>query len=172
RSRQRIDAGVREPAAARGRSQQRNSKRIRRRSSGVAQDVVEEDIVAGPDSTANHRLVLAEEPARNVRRIGEAKPRSEVVVVALLFCDSIERPIESRERRERNDVETCPIVLVAEAQIQTQVRLQPPRVVYEVRLLERVGMSNRASKSNRSECSLCPGKSVNKVTEHREPAAR
>src|SRR6185436_9925427 len=52
------------------------------------------------------------------------------------------------------------------------MRLYPPCVVYEIRLVKRVWMINRAPKRDCGKRSLCTRESINKITKHREAAAR
>src|SRR5262249_17741531 len=146
--RQRTYAGIRKTAPPNRRSEQRHTKCVGRRRRSVAQNVVEEQIVAYADSTADHGLVLAEDlrckvRRCKVRRVRKAEPGREVVVVRVLLRDCIKRYVEASECREPYHVARRSVVLVPQPEIQTQVWPDPPGVIHKVRLLKRVRIINR-----------------------------
>src|SRR5689334_23464322 len=121
-----------------GRAEVRHAERVWNGRRSVGENVVEKEIVAHGKPAANHGLVLTKQTFPEVRRVREAKPRREVVVIALLTRDCVNRLIETRECGKWNRVERRAVVLVTQAERQRQIRFDSPCVFDEVILIERI----------------------------------
>src|SRR5579885_1601410 len=146
-------------ARQRGRERERRVRRgqlVRRQRQGrregravldVRQDVVERRLVGYREPAADYRRVLAQESFPEVRRVGEADARREVVLVSRNRGHRLDAERERREveRRRRvalalgrhpvQDVDGLAGVLVAHAEVQRQVGPELKVVLHEVILV-------------------------------------
>src|SRR5690349_18426960 len=109
-------------AAATGiRAESRDADSVRRRGDGVAQNVVEVDVVVDSEAATKNCAVLAEQPAAPLRRVSETETRREIVFVTLDFATRQQRHAKSAESRKRRRVLRHTVKLVTQTEVQRQV---------------------------------------------------
>src|SRR5690242_3489534 len=117
------------------RAECRDADRVRRRGNGIAQNVVEVDVVVDSEAATEHRAVLPKQPTTPLRRVSETETRREVVLVTLDFAARQQRHTKAAKCRKRRRVLRHAIKLVTQTEVQGQVWPQAPVVVDEVSLV-------------------------------------
>src|SRR5690242_18263766 len=150
------------------RAESRDADRVRRRSDGIAQNVVEVDVVADSEAATKNCAVLAEQPAAPLRRVSKTETRGEVVLIALDFTTRQQRHTKSAESRKRRRVLRHAVKLVTQAEVQCQIWPHAPVVVDEVSLVDNVRMVVVGTKHFRRKRSLSTGEVIDEVAKGRK----
>ena len=124
----------------------RRSHRIWRGRLSIIENVGEQPIVEDAKAAANHRLAIAQQLFPEIRNVGEAEARAEVLLVPLLLDNAVEATqVVVVDRRVLELVGRASVVLITEAEVQAQVRAGLPGVLEEVVLRGQTGVNNRAA---------------------------
>src|SRR5690349_17736726 len=150
-------------AATGSRAESRDADRVRRRSDGIAQNVVEVDVVADSEAATKNSAVLAEQPAAPLRRVSKTETRGEVVLIALDFTTRQQRHTKAAKRGKRRRVLRHAVKLVTQAEVQCQIWPHAPVVVDEISLVDNVGMVVVWTKHFRRKRSLSTGEVIDEV---------